>query len=40
MEVKLYVGNLPRSTTEEDLRILFAQAVIRDRIGLSYACAN
>ena len=26
MEVKLYVGNLPYSTTEEDLRELFAQA--------------
>jgi RNA recognition motif-containing protein len=38
MEVKLYVGNLPYDTTEEDLRTLFAQAgtvasvaVIRDR---------
>ena len=26
MEVKLYVGNLPYSTTEEDLRTLFSQA--------------
>ena len=26
MEVKLYVGNLPYDTTEEDLRTLFAQA--------------
>jgi cold-inducible RNA-binding protein len=26
METKLYVGNLPYSTTEEDLRTLFAQA--------------
>jgi RNA recognition motif-containing protein len=26
MEVKLYVGNLSYSTTEEDLRTLFAQA--------------
>ena len=26
MESKLYVGNLPYSTTEEDLRELFAQA--------------
>ena len=38
MEIKLYVGNLPYSTTEDDLRILFAQAgevksvaVIKDR---------
>ena len=38
MEVRLYVGNLPYDTTEEDLRTLFAQAgtvasvaVIRDR---------
>lgn len=38
MEVKLYVGNLAYSTTEEDLRTLFAQAgsvatvdVIKDR---------
>ena len=38
MEVKLYVGNLSYSTTEEDLRTLFAQAgtvasvaVIKDR---------
>jgi RNA recognition motif-containing protein len=26
MEVKLYVGNLPYTTTEDDLRTLFAQA--------------
>ncbi|MEN6434856.1 MAG: RNA-binding protein [Anaerolineaceae bacterium] len=26
MEVKLYVGNLPFSTTEDELRTLFAQA--------------
>lgn len=26
MDSKLYVGNLPYSTTEEDLRALFAQA--------------
>ena len=26
MDVRLYVGNLPYSTTEEDLRTLFAQA--------------
>ena len=26
MEAKLYVGNLPYSTTEDDLRSLFAQA--------------
>ena len=38
MEVKLYVGNLSYSTTEEELRTLFAQAgtvasvaVIKDR---------
>jgi RNA recognition motif-containing protein len=38
MEVKLYVGNLSRSTTQEDLNALFAQAgevtaaeVIKDR---------
>ncbi len=38
MPVKLYVGNLPYSTSEDDLRELFAQAgnvvsvaVIRDR---------
>jgi RNA recognition motif-containing protein len=38
MEVKLYVGNLSRSTTPEELNALFAQAgevtaleVIRDR---------
>jgi RNA recognition motif-containing protein len=38
MEVKLYVGNLAYSTTEDDLRTLFAQAgsvatvdVIKDR---------
>ncbi|MBN2548687.1 MAG: RNA-binding protein [Anaerolineales bacterium] len=40
MEPKLYVGNLPYSTTEDDLRTLFAQAgtvasaeVIKDRIS-------
>ena len=26
MEVKLYVGNLPKSTTEEELKTLFTQA--------------
>jgi len=38
MDVKLYVGNLPFATTEDDLRTLFAQAgkvaavdVVRDR---------
>ena len=38
MPVKLYVGNLPYSTSEDELRELFAQAgnvvsvaVIRDR---------
>ena len=38
MDVKLYVGNLSYSTTEEDLRALFAQAgtvasvaIIKDR---------
>lgn len=38
MEVKLYVGNLSKSTTEDELNILFAQAgevisaeVIKDR---------
>jgi RNA recognition motif-containing protein len=38
MDVKLYVGNMPYSTTEEDLRTLFSQAgnvasvaVIKDR---------
>ncbi len=38
MEIKLYVGNLPYSTTEDELRELFAQAgevksvaVIKDR---------
>ncbi len=38
MESKLYVGNLPYSTTEDDLRSLFAQAgtvasvaIIKDR---------
>ena len=38
METKLYVGNLPYSTTEDDLRTLFGQAgsvtsamVIKDR---------
>jgi RNA recognition motif-containing protein len=40
MESKLYVGNLPYSTTEDDLRTLFAQAgkvvsadVIKDRMS-------
>jgi nucleolin len=39
MEVKLYVGNLPRSTTGKELNALFAQAgdvtavnIIRDRV--------
>ena len=38
MDVKLYVGNLPKSTTEDELKTLFAQAgavasveVIKDR---------
>ncbi|HSM72678.1 MAG TPA: RNA-binding protein [Anaerolineales bacterium] len=38
MEAKLYVGNLSKSTTQDDLNVLFAQAgeviaaeVIRDR---------
>lgn len=38
MEIKLYVGNLPFTTTEEDIRALFAKAgevtsvaLIRDR---------
>ena len=38
MESKLYVGNLPYNTTEEELRTMFAQAgtvesveVIKDR---------
>jgi len=38
MEVKLYVGNMARSTTDEELKTLFAQAgtvsaveVIKDR---------
>ena len=38
MEIKLYVGNLPYTTTEDDLRALFAQAgevksvaIIKDR---------
>jgi len=38
MEVKLYVGNMARSTTEDELKTLFAQAgnvlaveVIKDR---------
>jgi len=34
MEIKLYVGNLSRSTTEDDLRILFAQAGNVTAIGL------
>lgn len=40
MDVRLYVGNLPRSTTQDELNTLFAQAgavvsveVIRDRIS-------
>jgi len=40
MESKLYVGNLPYSTTEDDLRTLFSQAgtvvsadVIKDRMS-------
>jgi RNA recognition motif-containing protein len=38
METRLYVGNLPKSTTEEDLKTLFLQAgvvsavdVVKDR---------
>jgi len=38
MEAKLYVGNLPKSTTQEELSVLFAQAgdvttaeIVRDR---------
>lgn len=38
MEVRLYVGNLPKSTTEDELKTLFAQAgavtsaeVVKDR---------
>lgn len=38
MDVKLYVGNLPKTTTEDELKTLFAQAgvvnaveVIKDR---------
>ncbi len=38
MEVRLYVGNLPKSTTEAELKTLFAQAgtvaaaeVVKDR---------
>ena len=38
MEAKLYIGNLPKSTTQDDLSTLFAQAgevltteVIKDR---------
>jgi RNA recognition motif-containing protein len=38
MEIEIYVGNLSRSTTEEDLNVLFSQAgdvtsvdVIKDR---------
>jgi RNA recognition motif-containing protein len=38
MNVKLYVGNLPKSTTQQELSILFAQAgevtvtdIIKDR---------
>ena len=38
MDVRLYVGNLPKSTTEDELKTLFAQAgavasveVIKDR---------
>ena len=38
METKLYVGNLPKSTTQEELNTLFAQAgevtlaeVVKDR---------
>jgi RNA recognition motif-containing protein len=40
MDIRLYVGNLPRSTTQDELNTLFAQAgavvsveVIRDRIS-------
>jgi len=38
MEAKLYVGNLPKSTTQEELSVLFAQAgdvttaeIVKDR---------
>ncbi len=38
MEVRLYVGNLPKTTTEDELKTLFAQAgtvgaaeVVKDR---------
>jgi cold-inducible RNA-binding protein len=38
MDARLYVGNLPRSTTQDDLQVLFTQAggvtateVIKDR---------
>ena len=26
MEIEIYVGNLPKSTTQEDLNVLFSQA--------------
>ena len=34
MEVKLYVGNLSFSTTEDDLRALFAKAGTVDAVAL------
>ena len=34
METKLYVGNFPYDTTEEDLRNLFAQAGTVEAINL------
>ena len=34
MEAKLYVGNLPYSTTERDLRQLFARAGVVTSVDL------
>ncbi len=34
MEKKLYVGNLPYSTTEDDLRTLFSQAGVVESVEL------